>query len=45
MFVLPTGGQYRRRTWIFLSYVVATDLNGDGNADDAMPITQTQVLT
>lgn len=42
MFVLPTGGTHRRKAWIFLSYVVATDLNEDGAADDAMPITQTQ---
>lgn len=43
MYVIPTDSTGRRMPWILLSYVVATDKDGDGAADSStVPITETQ---
>ena len=41
MMVIPTDANVHRHAWIFLSYVVAEDMDSDGRVD-AIPITQTQ---
>lgn len=41
MYVLPTDKTGQRMPWIFLSYVVATDKDGDGTVDN-IAITETQ---
>ena len=41
MYVLPTDKTGKRMPWIFMSYVVATDKDGDGTVDN-IPITETQ---
>lgn len=41
MYVLPADKTGKRMPWIFMSYVVATDKDGDGNVDN-IPITETQ---
>jgi hypothetical protein len=41
MFVIPSDEDAKRKPWILLSYVVATDDDQDGSTD-SIPLTQTQ---